>query len=368
MILAEETYGLGIVDRPGDQKDERDYLHDEIAEGLAPAVWVEKAPADFFTVPASDQAVANDCVEHAYAKELGIENMNLNSGIFRKLSPVSVYPFVAIPGGGSSNRTAGTWIQQNGMTLDAILPGDILTETQATDKAPYVDDAKAIATIYKPAAVVFMTTFDFDSIAAIIDNYRKAGIKKGVGICIIGFNNGTWRTAFPMPPQSQAQIGLWYHKVIVTDFGLINGVKYLCIVNSWGGSIGMNGAQLLSQTYEPFIYSADYVTKTAYGNLGDVPAPSHTWTAALSVGARGPEVLVLQQALQSMGMFPSGSILKPTGYFGGITRNGVQMFQDSFGIPETGVFDAPTMARFNQIFGAQQAPAPESSAAGESTP
>lgn len=52
------------------------------------------------------------------------------------------------------------------------------------------------------------------------------------------------------------------------------------------------------------------------------------WTRDLDVGDSGEDVLKLQQALQWLGHFPATQ--KPTGYFGGITRQAVKDFQEKY--------------------------------------
>lgn len=52
------------------------------------------------------------------------------------------------------------------------------------------------------------------------------------------------------------------------------------------------------------------------------------WTRVLVVGDEGEDVLKLQQALQWLGHFPATQ--KPTGYYGGLTRQAVKDFQEKY--------------------------------------
>ena len=81
-----------------------------------------------------------------------------------------------------------------------------------------------------------------------------------------------------------------------------------------------------------------------------VQKPTHTWATPFGVGDTGPDVLALQQALQSLGMFPVNSIVKPTGTFGGITKQSLETFQAAFCIPVTGMVDVATIGALNKIF------------------
>jgi len=350
--LAEKIFGTGAVDRPGDQPDRRDFRHEEIAQAFTPAVWKEKKPSEFFSVPPTNQGIAFDCVAHKYAKQMAIDNMNLNGGIYRHLSARAIYPYGYVEGGGMNNHYASSIVLKQGATLETLFPSENIPEMLARSAEGYAPDAKQIAFLFKPDSVIFCNP-DFETIASILHSYQLAGEKKAVGILIVGENNGTWRSQFPTPPKTMDQPNLWYHGLVVTDFGLIGGKKYLATVNSWG-EIGEKGVQFIGESYQPFIYGADYTTKLAYGAQGHAPnPPKYTWHSNLDIGSRGEDVLQMQIALQSMGFFPINSIQKPTGYFGGITRNALKTFQSSLLVPVTGIFDEPTREKFNEIFSGQ---------------
>jgi peptidoglycan hydrolase-like protein with peptidoglycan-binding domain len=154
---------------------------------------------------------------------------------------------------------------------------------------------------------------------------------------------------------------LWQHRIAVTDFGLINGQKVLSFDNSWGEAvsinglsypIGNNGQQFLTEAYAPFMYGGIYTLDPSNitSSTPATPPPKHTFTTMFGVGTSGPEVLALQQCLQSLGFFPVNSVIKPTGYFGGISKEGVEMFQAAFGIPVTGTVDTQTILELNKVF------------------
>jgi len=72
-------------------------------------------------------------------------------------------------------------------------------------------------------------------------------------------------------------------------------------------------------------------------------APSPPAIPALAVGAHGPQVLALQEALSSLG-YPLG---KKDGIFGKLTRQALLAFQAENRIPTSGVADAATWKAFN---------------------
>ena len=353
--------------RPSDFLKEDAALHAEIAGAAAfpPATWVEKNPSGgFVTYPKRNQETQDTCTAYALAKALSIDEQAEN-GEWRELSPHSIYPYYVVPGGGTDSLAQAQGATKQGMTLEYLFPTDGLTEAQVESAAGYAPDAKVIATVYAPKQIIQNPT-DFETIASILQTYQALGINKGVMITVMGTNNGTWYNEMPTPPSSQPDptTGLdssgklvWYHKVIVTDFGLINDQKYLAIDNSWGLSAGLEGQQFLGESYVPFMYGGmytlnqpdDWMTSSA---AASVTKPTYVWTVPLGPGSSGPDVLALQQALQSLGMFPVSSVVAPTGSYAGITKAGVVEFQGSFGLPQSGLVDVATIAELNKIFGA----------------
>lgn len=353
-MLEENQFGKGSLDRPEDFLKPEAAQHSEIAAAFQPAPWEEKNEFQFATYPKRDQGMKSDCVLYSSAKALSIDELSEN-GKYRELSPDMVYPFVVVPGGGSRAQDAMKFIAENGMTLEHLYPSDSLTEEQAadpkaTDHDGIATDARIIARVYKPSRFIECSA-DFETIASILHSFKLQGVKKGVMVTVVGQNNGTWLTAFPQIPSSASKASLWYHRIVVTDFGILNGKKTISFDNSWGTTPGNGGQQFLTEEYQPFMYGAAYtINQPDLALVAPIAPPVHAWTAQLQVGDRGPDVLALQQALQSMGMFPVDKIVKPTGYFGGITKEGVELFQAAFGVSKTGILDQPTIDALNNVF------------------
>ena len=343
----------GALDRPEHYGNPESPSHSEIAGAMAPAIWIEKDPTNgFVTYAKRNQGQKSDCTCYAAAKVLSIDYLQ-ETGVWRELSPDTVYPFVYQLGGGANSLDVMNFVLGKGMGVDALYPSDGLTESQAENSATIPSDEKIIAMLYKPGQIIQVTQTDFETIAQILQSYQQQGIKKGVTITVMGQNglNPGWTSTMPAPPTGT--VGLWYHRVVVTDFGLIGGVKCLAIDNSWGTVIGNSGQQFLTQAYEPYIYGGIYTIAPQVLNTINAPTkPKYTWSTQLQVGSAGPDVLALQQALQSLGFFPISSVIAPTGYFGGLTLQAVKTFQAAFGITQTGVVGPLTIAQLNSIFGA----------------
>lgn len=354
MTIDEAQLGHGANDRPEHYGRTGAARHAEISAAMPPAAWVEKDPVSGFqTYPKRSQGLAGDCVEFSFAKAIAVDFLNL-TGIYRDLSPHSVYPFCFEAGGGSNSLTVGRdVIPKIGMTLESLFPSENLTEAQAESADGYPLDAKKIALLYRVPGVNECPA-DFETIASVLQAYQSQGKKKAVLVTLIAQNNGMWYSRTPVPPSlppTAIDKSLWYHKVPVCDFGLIGGQKVLAIDNSWGTQPGNGGQQFLTKAYEPYVYGGLY-TMDPPSSPGTAPTPpKYQWSVNLAVGSSGPDVLALQQALQSMGFFPVSSIIAPTGSFYGITKQAVATFQQSVGIPATGIVDSATRARLNSIFG-----------------
>lgn len=350
--MNESRFGKGSIDKPEDFLQDTAWLHEEIAGAFQPAIWVEKDPkTGFKTYPKRNQKTQNSCVSYVLSKELAVDELSEN-GIYREISPRSIYPYTFVAGGGSNSITAHKLAVRQGMTLEMLLPTDGLTEDKARSDDGYVTDAKQIALIYRPQSFVECAT-DLETIASILYNYEQQGLKKVVSVTVVGTNNGTWLTLMPFPPKKDDK-NLWYHRIAITDFGLINGKKFLSFDNSWGDIPGNAGQQFLSEQYMPFIYGGIYTLniKDNWQQLETprVQMPKYNWKYDLQIGSAGEDVKVLQQALQSMGFFPISSVVAPTGQYFGITKAAVNLFQAALGIPQTGIVDELTREKLNGIF------------------
>ncbi len=351
--LVEQRFGHGLIDRPEDAADPAAFRSEEILSALAPANWVEKIPADFKSYPpVRNQAQSYACVAFSLSVEMMADELKEN-GEVRIFSPRSLYALGALPGGGMNVQTAGDILSAKGMTLDFLLPSDNLSETAEKDLSDYKLDAEEVAKIYKTAGVVF-AAIDFETIASLIQTLGKP-----VGISIVGYNNYSWLSQYPSP----AVVGSpWYHRIEATDFGLINGKKYISVQNSWGTSVGLNGIQFLDESYQPLIFQVSYTLNLPDNwedNTQTLPKPKYQWNTDLELGSQGQDVLELQQALQYLGMFPISDIIKPTGLFGGITLRSVKLFQETFAseiltplnlTTPTGIVGEATRTKLNSLF------------------
>src|SRR4051812_33332380 len=74
-------------------------------------------------------------------------------------------------------------------------------------------------------------------------------------------------------------------------------------------------------------------------------ASAFTFTRSLSVGSSGTDVAALQQFLFTKGYLA----VKPTGYYGGLTKYAVQYFQDINHLEQTGSVGPKTRSLLNSL-------------------
>ncbi len=351
--MQESDLQHGATDKPEDYFQPRSWRHEEIAGATQPATWIEKdLKTGFKSYPMRSQGSQLTCTTYALAKQLSVDEI-IENGQWRELSPRSIYPYVVQPGGGSHSLFATKLATKQGMTLESLLKTDGLSEIEARSDTGYVTDAKLVAQVYKPDSFIECSA-DFETVASILQSFEKQGKRKVITVTVAGINNGTWLSAIPVPPSPGLPAHLlWFHRISVTDFGLINGKKVLAFDNSFGEEAGNKGQQFLTEEYARATYGGIY-TLNRPDDLASmstaITPPVYEWTRDLVRGSSGPDVMALQQALQSLGMFPISTVVKPTGAFFGVTQKGVELFQSAFGLPVTGKVDLITRIQLNKIF------------------
>ena len=98
---------------------------------------------------------------------------------------------------------------------------------------------------------------------------------------------------------------------------------------------------------------------------------SRRYTRELNMGSQGEDVGALQYYLAFIGyFFPELPPIPITGFFGELTRDAVFSFQNTYGLPVTGVVDANVFNRIEQVYNTvvSELPANYQSAIGEPYP
>ncbi len=155
-----------------------------------------------------------------------------------------------------------------------------------------------------------------------IESVAKA-IQDGNGclLTIIGENNGTWLSAFPAAPKKTE----WLHAIYTGKARLINGKKYIGLLNSWG-NVGEEGWQWIGEDYFPYITQGFTLIYDAQ--------IKHVFNYDMRLGDENEEVKFLQVRLQDLGFFPKQT--KCTGFYGNITKKAVISYAMSKMLAVTG--------------------------------
>ncbi len=250
------------------------------------------------------------------------------------------YSQVFQPGGGSFGGDLMSFVKNNGVSTEVLCPSyqndQPPTEAFMEQSSDVTQAARDDAKNAESSGYAFILDFDIDVLA------QAARDNKGIIIGIQGQNNGTWLSSYPKPPF----VAQWAHWLYVKGAVMINGQKYLIVINSWGNSIGVNGCQFISE---------DYVN-SGFLQLGMtmVFGPhAYTFTKDLFLGMTDADVFFLQKRLNQ----DPATIIAPSGagspgnetyYFGAKTLDAVIRFQNKYGItPAVGYVGAKTRATLN---------------------
>ncbi len=242
MILVENKFGHGALPHTIDVRDHK--YHRIAGLGMAPLPFLWSDGFDIenklgYSILYENQDVTDTCGGQG-GKRLNEVPASIKKGSFVRLSAHDLYDHIYYyPSGGTTIRDIGKWLVQVGIreesAVPSYLPNGTTTEQFMRDKT--LSDA-ATSPLFKEFGFAFPKT-DIETIAcAIRDN-------NGCVLQITGNNNGTWLSAFPQATRVSEP---WSHFVYAGKLKLINGKRFVGILNSWG-NIGENGWQWLSEDF-----------------------------------------------------------------------------------------------------------------------
>jgi len=309
--LVEGKYGTGGYI---DSYDSRDFKLSEVAGATTPFNWqlgfdVEKQLN--YNLVVKNQGSSSSCGGQSWSYLSEVLEA-LGTGTYEPRSAKYIYAQTAVQGGGSYGRDNCAVLESQGVCQEKTLPSYPNTEinlTAAVDITAEVrEDAKKA--IFLPYA---HADNDIESIAQAIRDHN------GVILGVEGDNNGTWASKFPKPPKTVK----WRHWVYALGAELINGKKYIKILNSWGESVGENGRQWLGEDY--FISKHIFDNWTHIYKVQDIPKP--LFLIDMQYGQTMFEIKRLQDFLVKLGYL---SIDTTTTYYGNQTKEAVFKFQQDY--------------------------------------
>lgn len=342
--LAENVHGTGAV---FDRIDTRDYLFKEIGFATPAFDWTVGFDIEAklgIKLPVKDQGRSGSCGGQAWANLAGVLE-SVNTGNLEERSAKFIYAQTYAPGGGSYGRDNANIFINQGVSRETVLTsyqnGNPPTEA-------FMERGQDVTPLARMDATLDMSSSYAQVDLKINEVARALRDTNGVVIMIDGQDNGTWLSAFPKPPTNTS----WRHFLYVGKAKMIDGKKYIGVLNSWGITVGEFGWQWLGENY----FTSGHVQQayTHIYNLTPIPPSFHyNFVSNLSFGQSSVDITALQTALQVDGGFPKS--IAPTGYYGDVTASAVLAFRLKYGISSStdtlGRSVGPlTRARLNNLF------------------
>ena len=308
-----------------DKKDKRDYKYKDavIALGIVPFDWdkgydIEENLGIKLTI--KDQDGSGSCGGQAW----GYYGQSLDPDQDEK-SAKFIYSQTFIPPAGSDGRTNCQLVIDKGWGTEK------LTSSYENSQPPSEKFMQRKEDITSQAFSQALTdkALSYANVGSDINLIAQAVREnKGCVIGLTGKNNGTWSSAFPLPP-SKVDNTCWNHWLYVGKAKVINGKKYLGVCNSWG-NIGQKGWQWIPEEYVkyPFVWSC----WTLVYNF-----PKFIFTKTLKMWSWNNDVKELQKRL---GCWQDG-------IFGPITRRAVKLYQSKHHLTVDGIVGKNTNAVLN---------------------
>lgn len=306
-----------------DSVDTRDKIfHTQVGMAFSPFDWTTGYDIENemqLKMPVKNQGQSGSCGGQAWSYYGGVLEFMNTSKTFEERSAKFIYAQTFVPGGGSFGRDNCNIAIKQGWAREVILtsyengqpPSEYFMEASGDITDTTRQDAKNAK-----ALSYYNVIPDIDTIAQ--------SIRLGDG-CILGVsgeNNGTWLSAYPQPPIGTTR---WGHWLYAGKAKLINGKKYIGVLNSWGAEVGEQGWQWLGEEY--------FTTGNVWNGwvlIYNAFIFHHTFNTDLVFGQEGDEIKALQQALQIDGEFPADQ--KITGFYGVITQQAVKAFQKKWNV------------------------------------
>lgn len=273
--------------RPVEEKA-KDYTHAEMGFATIPN-WVEKQFLKFFDLRNQDGSLT--CGAQSGAKALGIEN-HKEEGSFQTFSALPIYDIrFNKPSGGMMITDIGKGCTQ-GSVFETSVKSQNLGETACNFPFYLSQSDKIVMEKYRAGGYVPNVPIEINTIASITDQ------GKGVVIAIF-FQEDEWRQTMVVNNPNLQRENALRHFVVVTDYTLLDGKKYLVIEDSANleTSIEKKGQRLMTEEFfNKRCYGALYLLERP--NTAPVK-PKYAFLAPLTYGMRNnADVKALQSILK----------------------------------------------------------------------
>lgn len=213
----------------------------------------------------------------SYAMEISRCLQGITDG---QISAKSIYSPIAYPGGGTTVPALTTQFCTKGGNLETAVPsydavGNPLSELLMEDLS--WQTPSTVADAFKRAGYTPLNVnIDINSIAQAIQAY-------GFVIWEIrGQVNGTWASAFPVPPQKGATGEFFAHFMCGIGGQYANSQNELIFLESEGTVQGEAGIQFFHQDYVDSGYIVDCFTFIPDGMIASLPPTMGIWQSLLA--------------------------------------------------------------------------------------
>lgn len=265
-------------------KDERDYPYEVM--GSFEIDWDKGFDIrdKIGNIPIKNQMHSNSCVSQGWSYQVGVYEA-LETGIYKDVSPKSIYPFIALPNGGAYIREGAKRVSNIGSLLETIVPSykpDGTTDEKfMRQKDWWNDEMEKKAKILRGKEYRSINIHkDFDLLARAIEenNGVVGGLYVGKGL--------KWGTERPQPSTNTGGHCLFFGAYGKDKYG-----KFIATPNSWGkrswmkdwakGKVGI-GWQKIYENYLPYMFDPWTYTDIKDNNM-----------LKLIKGVNSPEIYLL---------------------------------------------------------------------------
>lgn len=308
------------------------YSIDEVLASSAALNWVKKEPQQLVKYPVWNQHQTSACVAFAKAKQVSIKIFEL-TGVWIDFSPASIYQLRANNGEGMYIPDANDIVNKRGVTLEALMKSQNLTEEQInTVKRTRVADlfAKAIA----EAVVSYLyVPVDINRIGQTIE------AKKAVSLLIFGTRDEyAQRVPKVISKNVTRENAPIVHEIVAVDYFISRDGDKRLYINDSAHFGGFSERELTEDFLMNRCVLADALDVFTFepGNNEDRPT--------FVVGS----VISLQKCLRHEGLFPAD--VDFVEIYGPMTTKAVKLFQAKYGIEQVGVVGPKTTAKLKELY------------------
>jgi hypothetical protein len=322
-----ENYN-GAIDNQSAEAKAKNYKLNEVCLAPAPVIWLEKTPDQWKKLPTiRNQDGSGSCVCQTYATELSIL-FEQKYGVWVDFSSTFPYQLRSQPMISGCNSTdVYSIFPKLGNVFERDMPSMLMNDAgmMAVKKEKYYDD---YAKVWKTSRIEL--PLDFETVASTIQSTGK-------GVMIwVKFHPEEW-TDKPTVGTKSPTSG---HSITAIDYFLINGKKYILIIDSWGSNYAIQGYRLISEEYfNARCFLASYL-KTFNIQDNDIIPERPKFDGS---------IISFQKCMQWLGFFPGN--ITPIENFGAISRSACIKYQLARGItPALGNLGPITSARLAEEF------------------